>query len=44
MEAGKDLYVEKPLTVRVAEASDLVQTAKNRGLILMVGPFLRLPG
>lgn len=41
LEAGKDLYVEKPLTVRVAEALDLVQTAKSRGLVLMVGHLLQ---
>jgi UDP-2-acetamido-3-amino-2,3-dideoxy-glucuronate N-acetyltransferase len=40
LEAGKDLYVEKPLCVRVAQAADLVQTAQSRKLILMVGHLL----
>ena len=40
-EAGKDLYVEKPLCVRVSEAADLVQTANARGLVLMVGHLLQ---
>lgn len=40
LEAGKDLYVEKPLCVRVSEAEDLVQLAESRGLVLMVGHLL----
>jgi UDP-2-acetamido-3-amino-2,3-dideoxy-glucuronate N-acetyltransferase len=40
LEAGKDLYVEKPLCVRVSQAADLVQLAQNRRLVLMVGHLL----
>jgi UDP-2-acetamido-3-amino-2,3-dideoxy-glucuronate N-acetyltransferase len=40
LEAGKDVYVEKPLCVRVAEAEDLVQLAQERKLVLMVGHLL----
>src|SRR6185369_5399265 len=40
LEAGKDLFVEKPLCVRVSEAEDLVQLAQKHGLLLMVGHLL----
>jgi UDP-2-acetamido-3-amino-2,3-dideoxy-glucuronate N-acetyltransferase len=40
LEAGKDLYVEKPLCVRVSEAADLVRLAEKRQLVLMVGHLL----
>ena len=39
--AGKDVFVEKPLCAGVSEAVDLVQTAKSRGLVLMVGHLLQ---
>jgi len=38
--AGKDLFVEKPLTVDVQEGKKLVQFAKAAGKILMVGHLL----
>ncbi|HYG56567.1 MAG TPA: Gfo/Idh/MocA family oxidoreductase [Symbiobacteriaceae bacterium] len=38
--AGKDVLVEKPITMSVAEAADLVALARDRGRILMVGHLL----
>jgi len=38
--AGKDVYVEKPLALRVAEAEELHETAVEQGRILMVGHLL----
>jgi predicted dehydrogenase len=38
--ADKDVYVEKPLTLEVAHAEELVQLAASRGRILMVGHLL----
>lgn len=40
IEAGKDVFVEKPLTVDVEEARDLVDRADAAGRILMVGHLL----
>ncbi len=40
LEAGKDVFVEKPMTFTVAEAEDLVATAKAGGRVLMVGHLL----
>jgi predicted dehydrogenase len=40
LEAGKDVYVEKPLTLKVADAEKLVRTARERDRILMVGHLL----
>ena len=40
LEAGKDVYVEKPLTLEVAHAEELVRLAKANGRILMVGHLL----
>jgi predicted dehydrogenase len=40
LEAGKDVFVEKPLALSVAHAEDLVRTARERGRILMVGHLL----
>jgi predicted dehydrogenase len=40
LEAGKDVYVEKPLTLRVEHAEELVRLANERGRILMVGHLL----
>src|SRR5258708_6646535 len=37
IEAGKDVLVEKPLTLDVAEGEHLVKLAGERGSILMVG-------
>ncbi len=39
--AGKDLFVEKPLALRVSEAEELVELARVRGHVLMVGHILR---
>lgn len=38
--AGKEVFVEKPMTLRLDEAEDLVQLAAQRDLILMVGHLL----
>lgn len=38
--AGKHLFVEKPLTIDVAETSDLIERSDRAGLILMVGHLL----
>ena len=38
--AGKDVFVEKPMTMTAAEAEDLVETAEKHGRILMVGHLL----
>ncbi len=40
LEAGKDVYVEKPITLNVSEAQELVEIAKTKNLILMVGHLL----
>jgi predicted dehydrogenase len=40
IEAGKDVLVEKPLTLDVAEGERLVKLADERGAILMVGHLL----
>ena len=37
IEAGKDVLVEKPLTLDVAEGERLVALARQRNVILMVG-------
>lgn len=39
--AGKDVYVEKPLALRVEEGQELVDLAERRGRILMVGHILQ---
>ncbi len=38
--AGKDVFVEKPLALRVAEAEELVELARKRKRVLMVGHIL----
>jgi len=38
--AGKDVYVEKPITLDIKEASELVEIAKKNNKILMVGHLL----
>ena len=38
--AGKDVYVEKPFVLEVAEAEELIQLASDQGRILMVGHLL----
>lgn len=40
LEAGKDVLVEKPMTMSVAEAEDLQRIAEATGRILMVGHLL----
>jgi predicted dehydrogenase len=40
LEAGKDVFVEKPLTLSPREAEHLVALAHERGTILMVGHIL----
>lgn len=40
LEAGKDVFVEKPMTLTVADAEDLQRTAETHGRILMVGHLL----
>ncbi len=40
LEAGKDVFVEKPLTLQVSDAEDLVRLAERRQRILMVGHLL----
>jgi predicted dehydrogenase len=40
IEAGKDLLVEKPLTLDVSEGERLVKLARERGAVLMVGHLL----
>jgi UDP-2-acetamido-3-amino-2,3-dideoxy-glucuronate N-acetyltransferase len=41
LEVGKDVFVEKPLAIDVKEGERLVQIAKERGRVLMVGHILR---
>jgi predicted dehydrogenase len=40
LDAGKDVYVEKPFTLHVAEAEQLVAKADQLGRIIMVGHLL----
>ena len=40
LDAGKDVYVEKPFTLHVAEAEQLVAKANQLGRIIMVGHLL----
>ena len=40
LRAGKHVFVEKPLALNVGEGRDLVDLAKERGLVLMVGHIL----
>jgi len=40
LEAGKDVYVEKPLTLEVAHAEELCRLARQKDRILMVGHLL----
>jgi UDP-2-acetamido-3-amino-2,3-dideoxy-glucuronate N-acetyltransferase len=41
LEAGKDVFVEKPLSIEVAQGEALVRLAEQHGRILMVGHILR---
>ena len=40
LEAGKDVFVEKPLSLKVEEGEELVKLAKEKNRILMVGHLL----
>ena len=40
LEAGKDLYIEKPITLNVDEAEDLLRLSRENNCILMVGHLL----
>ena len=40
LEAGKDLFLEKPMTLRVEEAEDLVARAEQRQCVLLIGHVL----
>jgi UDP-2-acetamido-3-amino-2,3-dideoxy-glucuronate N-acetyltransferase len=40
LRAGKHVFVEKPLALHVREGKDLVELARNRNLVLMVGHIL----
>ena len=39
--AGKDVFVEKPLALDTEEAREMVHSAREAGLVLMVGHLLR---
>ncbi len=40
LKAGKDVFVEKPLALRIPEAEELVDLARSRKRVLMVGHIL----
>jgi len=40
LEAGKDVLVEKPLCLNIAEGRELVELAERRGRVLMIGHLL----
>jgi UDP-2-acetamido-3-amino-2,3-dideoxy-glucuronate N-acetyltransferase len=41
LEAGKDVFVEKPLAIDVGQGRELVELAEAKGRVLMVGHILR---
>jgi predicted dehydrogenase len=41
LEAGKDVFVEKPITLESADAMRLVELAERRGRVLQVGHIFR---
>ena len=41
LEAGKDVFVEKPLALTVTEGQELVERAERAGKVLMVGHILQ---
>lgn len=41
LRAGKDLFIEKPITTTVKEADELIREAEKRGCILQVGHIER---
>lgn len=44
LESGKHVLVEKPMTAKVSDAEDLIETAEKRGLVLMVDHTLVYKG
>ncbi len=40
LQAGKDVYIEKPMTLHADQAEELVQLARKSGQVLMVGHLL----
>lgn len=40
LEAGKDVFVEKPFTLQIAHAEELIRIAAERNRVLMVGHLL----
>lgn len=40
LEANKDVYIEKPITLNISEAEDLINIANRKNKILMVGHLL----
>ena len=42
LEAGKDVFVEKPLALTLEDGEELVAEARDRGAILLVGHLLEL--
>lgn len=40
LEAGKHLFVEKPMTLTVAHSEELVRLARDKGVVLMVGHLM----
>ena len=40
LDAGKNVYVEKPISTVAEEAKDLTEVANSKGLVLMVGHLL----
>lgn len=41
LRAGKDLFIEKPITTTIEEADELIEEAEKRGCILQVGHIER---
>jgi UDP-2-acetamido-3-amino-2,3-dideoxy-glucuronate N-acetyltransferase len=41
LEAGKDVFVEKPICLDIEQGRELITLAKTKGLILMVGHLLQ---
>src|SRR5262245_10338010 len=41
LRAGKDVFVEKPLAIALKDGEELVELARSRGRVLMVGHVLR---
>src|SRR6185437_10722362 len=41
LEMGKDVFVEKPLSLKVSHAEELTEFARKSGRVLMVGHLLQ---